>query len=138
MGVNRAIKQEKVYTQEQLKLTHINFVVLNSYEVIYLRFIKKTYFWAVKNLNVKIAVSAFFKEENLLWNGICQKIVYISKPVKNVKLLPAEKFGNINLYQQTVLLKTIYDFRKCIFNCNKCILVRLWVKVLVSQGWVQS
>ena len=26
-------------------------------------------------------------------------------------LLPAEKFGNINLYQQTVLLKIIYDFR---------------------------
>ena len=26
-------------------------------------------------------------------------------------LLPAEKFGNINLYQQTVLLKMIYDFR---------------------------
>ena len=30
---------------------------------------------------------------------------------KNITLLPAEKFGNINLYQQTVLLKTIYDFR---------------------------
>ena len=23
----------------------------------------------------------------------------------------------------------------CIFNCNKCILVRLWVKMLGSQGW---
>ena len=31
--------------------------------------------------------------------------------VKNITLLPAEKFGNINLYQQTVLLKIIYDFR---------------------------
>ena len=31
--------------------------------------------------------------------------------MKNIKLLPAEKFGNINLYQQTVLLKIIYDFR---------------------------
>ena len=31
--------------------------------------------------------------------------------LKNVTLLPAEKFGNINLFQQTVLLKTIYDFR---------------------------
>ena len=30
---------------------------------------------------------------------------------KSLTLLPAEKFGNINLYQQTVLLKTIYDFR---------------------------
>ena len=31
--------------------------------------------------------------------------------VKNITLIPAEKFGNINLYQQTVLLKIIYDFR---------------------------
>ena len=29
----------------------------------------------------------------------------------NKTLLPAEKFGNINWYQQTVLLKIIYDFR---------------------------
>ena len=33
-----------------------------------------------------------------------------SKSVKNMKLLQAEKFGNINLYQHTVLLKTICDF----------------------------
>ena len=31
--------------------------------------------------------------------------------LKNIALLPAEMFGNINLYQQTVLLKLIYDFR---------------------------
>ena len=31
--------------------------------------------------------------------------------LKNITLLPAEKFGNINLYQQTVLLKIICDFR---------------------------
>ena len=31
--------------------------------------------------------------------------------LKNITLLPAEKFGNINLYQQTVSLKIIYDFR---------------------------
>ena len=30
--------------------------------------------------------------------------------LKNITLLPAEKFGN-NLYQQTVLSKIIYDFR---------------------------
>ena len=30
---------------------------------------------------------------------------------KNITLLPTEKFGNINLYQQTVLLKIIYDFK---------------------------
>ena len=41
----RAIKQENVYTQGQLKLTHINFVILNSYvTVTYFRFIKKHLF----------------------------------------------------------------------------------------------
>ena len=30
--------------------------------------------------------------------------------LKNITLLLAEKFGNINLYQQTFLLKIIYDF----------------------------
>ena len=34
-----------------------------------------------------------------------------SKSVKIEKLLRAEKFGNINLYQQTVSLKKICDFR---------------------------
>ena len=24
------------------------------------------------------------------------------------------------------------------FSCNKCVLVRLWVKVFVSKGWVQE
>ena len=49
---------------------------------------------------MEIAVLDFFKQENLgnINNGICQKFVYISKSVKNMKLLPAEKFGNINLY----------------------------------------
>ena len=31
--------------------------------------------------------------------------------LKNITLLPAEKFRNINLYQHTALLKIIYDFR---------------------------
>ena len=31
--------------------------------------------------------------------------------LKNITLSPDEKFGNINLYQQTVLLKVICDFR---------------------------
>ena len=31
--------------------------------------------------------------------------------LKNITLLPAENFGNINVYQQKVLLKIIYDFR---------------------------
>ena len=49
---------------------------------------------------MEIAVFAFFKQENVgnINNDICQKFVYISKSVKNIKLLPAEKFGNINWY----------------------------------------
>ena len=64
--------------------------------------------------------------------------------LKNITLLTAEKFGNINLYQQTVLLKIVYDFRTEIsfiekekfliskklhsdmyFQLQQCILVRL-------------
>ena len=45
-------KQEKVYTQEQLKLIHINFSILSSHtKVIYIRFIKNTYFYTVKQKN---------------------------------------------------------------------------------------
>ena len=46
-------------------------------------------------------------------NGICQEILYISKFVKkyNTSLYLLKKLGNINLYQQTVLLKIIYDGR---------------------------
>ena len=40
---------------------------------------------------------------------------------------------NRNFWSQ----KTTFRYL-CIFNCNKCILVRLWVKVLVSQVWMQS
>ena len=44
-----------------------------------------------------------------------------SKSVKNIKLLPAEKFGNINLYQQIVLLKIVYDFR--------------WIEISFMDKW---
>ena len=43
---------------------------------------------------METVVLAFFRQENLY---------------KTV--LPAEKFENINLHQQTVLLKIIYDFK---------------------------
>ena len=44
---------------------------------------------------METAVLAFFKHENFIY----------------ITLLHAEKFGNTNLHQQTVLLKRIYDFR---------------------------
>ena len=31
----------------------------------------------------------------------------------------------------------LFDLKK-ISSCNKCILVRLWANVFVSQGWVQG
>ena len=46
MGVYiQAIKQEQVYAQGRLKLTHISFVILNSYvKIIYLKLIKNNLF----------------------------------------------------------------------------------------------
>ena len=59
---------------------------------------------------METAVLAFFKRENLLYiKWKCQKIDHISK--NNITLLPAEKFGNIKLYKQKVLLKINYDLR---------------------------
>ena len=114
MGVYQTIRQEKVYTQEQLKLTHINFVILNSYvKVIYLRFVKNTFFQAVKNIKFGNSCNGFFQTRKLTIYKITsvRKSYTFQNLLKDVTLLPAEKFQNINLYQQTVLLKIIYDFR---------------------------
>ena len=114
MGVYQAIRQEKVSTQGQLKLTHIDFVILNSYvKVISLRFVKNTYFYVFKSIKFgNSCIDLFEKRKPTIY-----KMTSVRKPytfqnlLKNITLLPAEKFGNINLYQQTVLLKIIYDFR---------------------------
>ena len=115
MGVYQAIRQEKVYTQGLLKLTHINFVILNSYvKVIYLSFVKNTYFQAVENIKFGNSCIGFFQTRILYikMTSVRKSYSYISKNLlKNVTLLPAEMFENINLNQQTVLLKIIYDFR---------------------------
>ena len=60
---------------------------------------------------METAVLAFFKQENLLYiKWHLSKSWTFQILLKNVILLPAEKFDNINLYQKTVLLKIIYDF----------------------------
>ena len=46
--------------------------------------------------------------------------------LKHITLLPAKRFGNINLYQQTVLLNMIYDFRSEISCMEK-------LKFLISK-----
>ena len=55
----------------------------------------------------------FFQTRKLTINKMLsiRKSYTFQSLLKNITLLPAEKFGNINLYQQTVLLKIIYDFR---------------------------
>ena len=63
---------------------------------------------------METAVLAFSKQEKLL---AIYKMTSVRKSytfqilLKNITLLPAEKFGNINLSQQTLLLKLIYDFK---------------------------
>ena len=48
-----------------------------------------------------------------------RKLYTFQNLLKNIALLPAEKFKNINVYQQTVLLKIIYDFRiEIYFMCK--------------------
>ena len=59
---------------------------------------------------MEAAVLGFFKRENLLyikWHMSENRIYTFQNLLKNITLLPAEKFGNINLYQQTILLKKI-------------------------------
>ena len=62
---------------------------------------------------METAVLAFFKTRKLFMYKMTsvRKSYTFQSLLKNVTLLPAEKFGNINFYQQTVLLKMIYDFR---------------------------
>ena len=60
---------------------------------------------------------AFFKQENLLYMiykmTSARKSYTFQSLLKNITLVDylTEKSENINLYQQTVLLKIIYDFR---------------------------
>ena len=101
-----------LHTGTVKKLTQINFVILNSYvEVIYLRFIKNIY----RQLKTKFGNSCigFFPKRKLIIYKMTsvRKSYTFQNLLKNITLLPAEKFRNINLYQQTVLLKIIYDFR---------------------------
>ena len=129
----------------------------------YLRFVKNTYFQTVKFGNSCIG---FFQTRKItIYKMISVRKSYTFQSLlKNTILLPAEKFGNINLsayyqlYQQTVLLKIIYDFRieisfmekqkqkkkkklhsdyvfltAIIYSCET-----VWVNVLVSKGWLQS
>ena len=78
----------------------------------YLRFVETLIFRQLKTKFGNSCIS-FFQTRKLT----VYKMTFVRKSytfqslLKNMTLLPAEKFGNINLCQQTVLLKIIYVFR---------------------------
>ena len=62
---------------------------------------------------MEAAVLTVFKQENVLyikWHLSENRCDTFQNMLKSITLLPAKKFGNINLYQQTVVLNIIYDF----------------------------
>ena len=81
----------------KLKLTHINFVTLNSHvTVIYVRFIKSTYFYVVKLKNRKSCISFFSSKKTVTIKlHLSENLTTFQNLLKNRKLLPAEEFGNI-------------------------------------------
>ena len=92
----QAIKQEKIYKQEHLKLIHINVSILNTHlTVTYLRFTKNTIFmlysYNIKQKNCKCI--GFFHTRKLT---ITDKMTsfrkfYISKSVKKQKTITCWK-----------------------------------------------
>ena len=79
----------------------------------HLRFVKNTYFQAVKNIKFGNSRIGLFQTRKLSIYKITsvRKSYTFQNLLKNITLLPAKKFGNIKLYQLTVLLKIIYDFK---------------------------
>ena len=63
---------------------------------------------------------------------------YIQNLLKNRKLLPAGKLGNIFAFDKESKRKLLSLMSADSSIKNKCILVRLWVKVFVSQRWIQE
>ena len=78
--IHQAIKQEKVYTQEQVKLIHVNFSMLNSHiTVIYSRFNKNTFM--LQNRKIENNCNGFFQAGKLTKMTSVTKF-YISKSFK--------------------------------------------------------
>ena len=95
-GCTQAIKQEKVHIWGQLKLTYINFAILNSHVIVlYLRFIKNTYFYVVKQINWRELYWLFSSKKTVTKKRNLSENLSFQNLLKNRKLLPAEKFGNI-------------------------------------------
>ena len=86
---HQAIKQEKIYTEGQLKLTHINFVILNSYvKVTYLRFTKKTliFRWLKKHKISKKLYWLFSNKKTYYKMTFVRKLYTFQNQLKNRRL----------------------------------------------------
>ena len=112
--IHQAIKQEKTYTQEQLKLIHINVSILNSHiTVMRLRLIKnklfniKFLFFRTEKLNYfQLLPIGFFQARKLTTKWRLSKSLTFQNLLKNKKQLPAEIF--INILLSTKNLKQSY------------------------------
>ena len=114
---------------------------------------------------MKIAVLAFSSKKTVTIKWYLSENLTFRNLLKSRTLIPAEKFQNLLAFDRWskrkisedsfIKINLIYvfrveiflcfngkffDFKKFqilwIFSCNKCILLSLWVKVFVSQGWV--
>ena len=88
MGVYQAIRQEKVYKQGQLKLTHINFVILT------IGFVKNIF----RQLKTKFGHSciSFFQAKKLTIHKVMsvRKSYTFQSLLKNITVLPVDNSAN--------------------------------------------
>ena len=91
----QAIKQEKVYTQAQFKidphkLCHLKWPFKNYLFNIY----QNTYFYAIKQKKWKKLCWLFSSKKTVIIKWHTSEHLIFQNLLKNIKLLPAEKFGN--------------------------------------------
>ena len=124
---------------------------------------QKHLYLCCKTEKLKITVLVFSKRESLTFQNLLKNrklllaetfgnILAFDKESKRklLLLIPAVSFTKKIIYIYNFRVEFFlclngkpFDFKKnfmqifWIFSSNKCILVRLWVKVLVSQVWVQ-
>ena len=80
----------------QLKLTQINFAMLNSHVIVIFKIYQKPLFLCGKTEKLKIAVLVFVSKKNVIINNkMASENLTFQDLLKSRKLLPAEKFGNI-------------------------------------------
>ena len=64
----------------------------------------------IRSLSIKLGELEYFRKLAIYKMTSVRKSYTFQSLLKNITLLSAERFENINLHQQTVLLKIIYDF----------------------------